>query len=117
MCIILKKKQTLRIIHNIRTLLLTCLSGSIGNTLHNTEIEQNDEYIYVTCSESKNEDSIDYNSEDNNTIKNNNNVYTKNLYFLNKCKSIHNLRKSLENAKIKTNKHAHMENNILSYCI
>ncbi|CAD2101005.1 conserved Plasmodium protein, unknown function [Plasmodium vinckei brucechwatti] len=105
------------IIHNIRTLLLTCLSGSIGNTLHNTEIEKNDEYIYVTYSENKNEDSIDYNSEDSNNIKNDNNAYTKNSYFLNKCKNIHNLRKSLENAKIKTSKHAHIQNNILSYCI
>ncbi|SBT80243.1 conserved Plasmodium protein, unknown function, partial [Plasmodium malariae] len=109
-------------IHNIRTLLLTCISGSVSNLLHNTVIDEKKKCFYVNC-----DSDIATNTLHNTEVKNENKHYVRDderkeninktfsgdEYFLNKCKTIYYMRKSLQNAHIKTNDNINLKNNIL----
>ncbi|CRH01225.1 conserved Plasmodium protein, unknown function [Plasmodium relictum] len=106
------------IIHNIRTFLLICINGSVGNLLHNTEIEKKERSFYLNdddndTSEIKTKEEKYFNNE-----KANDNV---NINFeddfLSKCKKVHNIRKSLQNAHIKKSCSLNSQNYILDYYI
>ncbi|ANQ10109.1 Uncharacterized protein PCOAH_00044090 [Plasmodium coatneyi] len=94
------------IIHNIRTFLLTCLSGSVGNILHNTNVDKQEACCYVAADEegAKHDAGQIGQSEEGNP----NGEYSimqcfnKQEDFLRKCKKVHSLRKSLENAHVRT---------------
>ncbi|CRG94896.1 conserved Plasmodium protein, unknown function [Plasmodium gallinaceum] len=104
------------IIHNIRTLLLTCVNGSVGNLLHNTDIVKRERNIYLVdndTSDIKTEGKKDIKNEKDNS---NNNINIEDD-FLNKCKKVHNIRKSLQNTHIKKNYFVNSQNNILDYYI
>ncbi|SBT41779.1 hypothetical protein POVWA2_043340 [Plasmodium ovale wallikeri] len=107
------------IIHNIRTLLLTCLSGSVGNLLHNTEIEEKEKCFFLT----DDKDDAD-NGGDTDNVTHQHMTYSTdrlntedNSDFLSKCKQVHKIRKSLKNAQIKKNSAIHMRSSILDYYI
>ncbi|VWU51111.1 conserved protein, unknown function [Hepatocystis sp. ex Piliocolobus tephrosceles] len=110
-------------IHDIRTLLLTCLSGSVGNLLHDAEIEKIENCFYIE--NNNNNNSINkIMVEKKSHITDNDNIcddkkvkFNKKTEFLNKCKKVYNLRKSLQNAQIKTSGSNKMKKNILDYYI
>ncbi|GAW82387.1 hypothetical protein, conserved [Plasmodium gonderi] len=108
------------IIHNIRTFLLTCLSGSVGNILHNTEIDKQE----ICCYLEDDDNVVIYDvekEESEEVVKNDKNLFNEFFNekddFLNKCMNVHNIRKSLQNAHVKTNDTFGLNDDILRYYI
>lgn len=98
------------ILHNTRTLLMTCVHGTVGNLLHDTQVTRenlgrsiimpmqdniDDDFINVNetnINNSRNEETE--NTRINDPMNSNNNQ--KFNSFIMKCKKIHSLRKKLE---------------------
>ncbi|KJP89995.1 hypothetical protein AK88_00451 [Plasmodium fragile] len=119
------------IIHNIRTFLLTCLSGSVGNILHNTHVDKQEACYYLTADDewaasNKGEERgptgdagqpgqwEEGNPNGENSIRQ---CFNKQEDFLRMCKKVHSLRKSLENAHVRTGDTFGFRDDILRYYI
>ncbi|CAA9989438.1 conserved Plasmodium protein, unknown function [Plasmodium knowlesi strain H] len=117
------------IIHNIRTFLLTCLSGSVGNILHNTEVDKQESCCYIApddegASRDGERGSTEDTGQSGQLEEGNRNgeikvkqCSNKQEDFLRKCKKVHNLRKSLENAHVRTGDTFGFRDDILRYYI
>ncbi|GAB67886.1 hypothetical protein PCYB_124520 [Plasmodium cynomolgi strain B] len=123
------------IIHNIRTFLLTCLSGSVGNILHNTNVDKQEACCYVTADDEgashdgEGDPTGDAGQSDQsgqpgqseegsqNGQKSARQCFNKQEDFLRKCKKVHSLRKSLENAHVRTGDTIGFRDDILRYYI
>ncbi|EUD69222.1 hypothetical protein C922_00085 [Plasmodium inui San Antonio 1] len=102
------------IIHNLRTFLLTCLSRSVGNILHNTNVDKHEACSYLAADdEGASHDgqggptghagqSVQSDEGSQNGQNSAKQCFNKKEDFLRKCKRVHRLRKSLENAHVRT---------------
>ncbi|EDL45963.1 hypothetical protein PVIIG_00049 [Plasmodium vivax India VII] len=116
-------------IHNIRTFLLTCLSGSVGNILHNTDVDKQEARCYLAADDEgashdgergpTGDAAQPCQSEEGsqNGQSRAKQCFNKQEDFLRKCKKVHSLRKSLENAQVRTGDTFGFRDDILRYYI